>query len=254
MSYVIVIPSYNREALLKKTTLPLLKDIPLDIPIYILTDEEYKYELDERYTQITPPDRGIGNVRNFIRLRWAGCNVLMIDDDIDSVDELVIRQGKKYLEPIQDLHDFILNCWAEAIRENAYLWGVNLYHNAYFCRHTTTTKICYINGSFTGLRLMGNDQLKPLKTDIDHFEDFDFTIQTFIRDGVVLKFNSVCLKTKCFRAEGGIAEEVGGLDIRKQKAITNGKILEDKYPDYCKLYKKKKFDVYNIKLKMPKKK
>ena len=255
MNYIIVIPSYNREELLKKTTLPLLKDIPSSIDINVLTDIDYQYNLTDRFKQITAP-KGIGNVRNFIRRNWKGHKVLMIDDDIDSIDELVINMidGSKKLEPIDNLHEFIMNCWSVADEKCANLWGVNLYHNAFFCRNTLTTKICYINGSFTGLNLNNKQDIeKSLQTELDHFEDFDFTIQTFIRDGTVLKFNNVCLKTKCFRAEGGIAEEVGGLKKRKEKAIINGKILQERFPGYCTLYKKKKFDVYNLKLKYPKK-
>lgn len=237
--YIIVIPSYNREKLIYETTIPLL--IEIDVPIYILVDEKYKYDLPSRYKQIVGP-RGIGNVRNFIRKKFNGKKVLMIDDDIESIDIL----DNNTLRPIYNLKKWINQCWETAEEQNVKLWGVNLYHNSFFCRKTMTTNLCYINGSFTGIDLTEREE--PLETTLDHFEDYDFSIQHFLRDGKVLKFNDVCLKTKCFRKEGGIAEELGGLDKRKEKADINGQILLDKYPDQISLVYSKKFKITNIKL------
>tara|TARA_R110002020_G_scaffold431901_2_gene641965 strand:- start:4422 stop:5183 length:762 start_codon:yes stop_codon:yes gene_type:complete len=241
MDYLIIIPSYNREKLLKETTLKLLENV--EHRIIILYDKDYPYSPIDNIEQIEAP-RGIGNVRNYIREHYNGYRILMIDDDINSIDKL--NDDGITFSPI-NFNEWVKTAWETASKENVKLWGVNLYHNSFFCRQTITTKLCYINGSFTGLDLTDN-QL-PLKTELDHMEDYDFTIQHFIRDKGVLKFNDVCLKTKCFRKEGGIAEELGGLDKRKLKAKINGEILENRYPNLCSLYKKKKFDVYNIKLK-----
>ena len=238
-NYTIVIPSYKRKNLLKSTTLKLLENIKA--PIHLLLSEGDDYDVSHNIKKILAPN-GIGNVRNFIRQKYNGRRIIMIDDDIDSIDILINNK----LEPVKDLNKLI-NYGFQACEENmSKIWAVNLFHNAFYCRDSISTKICYMNGSFTGLDLTGNEE--PLKTSIDHFEDFDFTIQHYIRDGAVCKLNNICLKTKCFRANGGIAEQVGGLDKRKQTAFTNGTILEAKYSNYCKLYAKKKFNVYNLKL------
>lgn len=242
MDYIIVIPSYNREQLLKDTTLKLLENIRKEI--FVLTDKDYQYDLigyPEIKQMIAP--KGIGAVRNYIRKEFNGQRVLMIDDDILSIDRLEDNE----LIPVENLNDTIDLFWIEMEKHNAKLGGVNLHYNAWYASYGVSKRLTYINGSFTFLDLTDNQP--PLTTQFNHFEDYDFTIQHFIRDGIVMKFKNICLKTKCFNRKGGIVEQLGGIEKRKKEALDNGQLIVNKYPQYSSLKYSKKYKIMNLKLK-----
>ena len=242
MNYIIVIPSYNREELFLKTTHQLIKH--LDCKKYLLTDKEYPYKYIEGYEQQNAPS-GIKNVRNYIRNIFNGKKVLCIDDDIIKLS----RGTKSGFVDIynNELTTFIIDCWKRMQKENCYLGGINLHYNSFFCRNGISTNLTYINGSFTFFDLKNN--IEPIYINVDHYEDYETSILYFQRDGKICKFCDVCIKTKCYNPVGGICEQLGGLDIRKESCYINGLMMEAVYPEYCKLGYSKKHNCYNLKLK-----
>ena len=241
--YKIAIPSYRRSAILSNTTIPMLiaggiKKIYLfiessDLNNYIDQCDNLDIEIQYCLTEA----RGIGNVRNYVRDYFdIGTKVIMIDDDITGVYQ---RD-----EQITDLNSFIKEAFENCISVGSTLWGVQLFQNQFFLRDGITTKLTYINGSFTGF-IKTKDEIY---VDIDHFEDYLFSILHFLRDGVLCKFTDVWLKTKPFLQVGGICQQANGLEARKQQALVNGERLYNLFPEAVILKHSKKYDIQNIRL------
>ena len=254
MKVTYVCPSYNRAKLLCQTTLPLLDCNGIDeISLFLSSDqlEMYRHEIS-KYTfnikiHYVPTEIvGIGNIRNLIRESYGeGSNILMIDDDIKDIK--FKPEGSDDLESMDNINEFVNNMFQRCIDEDIYMWGVQLHNNPYFMKGKYTTGLSYINGSFTGIRI--EHSKRKIRSDINHFEDYLFSILHFIRDKSVLKASNVCLITKCFNPDGGIADQSGGMGGRKIEAVANGAKLDLHFRDLLYLKHSKKFNIINIKLK-----
>lgn len=249
-----VCPSYKRSKLLCQTTLPLLDSNGIDeISLYLSSDqikmyrdEISKYNFNIRILYIGTEITGIGNIRNLIRDSYGeGTNVLMIDDDIKSL--MFKPEHSNKLETLDNISEFVHRMFQRCVENDVYMWGVQLHNNPYFMHSEFTTGLSYINGSFTGIRI--EHTKRKIRSDINHFEDYLFSMLHFIRDKSILKAANVCLLTKCFNPVGGIAQQAGGLVGRKKAAVTNGAKLELHFGDLLYLKHSKKYDIVNIKLK-----
>ena len=249
-----VCPSYKRSKLLCQTTLPLLDSNGIDeISLYLSSDqikvyrdEISKYNFNIRILYIGTEITGIGNIRNLIRDSYGeGTNVLMIDDDIKSL--MFKPEHCNKLETLDNISEFVHKMFQRCIDNDVYMWGVQLHNNPYFMHSDFTTGLSYINGSFTGIRI--EHTKRKIRSDINHFEDYLFSMLHFIRDKSILKAANVCLLTKCFNPEGGICQQAGGLAGRKVEAIKNGAKLELHFGELLYLKHSKKYDIVNIKLK-----
>ena len=250
MNIIYAIPSYKRPKLLRDTTLKLLikekiesvdlyinKD-ELDIYIQILKDEN----ININYKTIDFD--GIGKIRNYIRKQYpSGTNLLMVDDDIEEI--LVENNGK--LIPLENIKEFNIKMFIEAEEIGAYYWSCQLHNNPYFMKKEFIYGLTYINGSWTGVRI--DHSKSNIIVNINHFEDYLFSILHFIRDKTVLKAGNVCLKTKCFNPNGGICKQLGGFTKRQEEAFTNSFMLNGFFNKLLDLKHSKKYDVANIRLK-----
>ena len=217
MNYRIIIPSYKRATILKTHTLALLHkhNINMDnVDILLGTKEEgieYKKILGNDYTHnyIYHGQKGIGAVRNFIKDYYKTHSdiqyAVYIDDDIQEVND--------WDEPVEDLNAFIEAMFQTTLDCKLNLWGVSAFHNPFFLKKTITTNLKYISGCFCGEII--DREKHDIFTEFDHYEDFAFTCEHFIRDGGVVRNNGFCVITKYF-AEGGIVASYGGLDKRQK--------------------------------------
>ena len=217
MSYRIVIPSYLRAEILKTHTLALLHKHNINmnnVDILLSTEEEgneYKKVLGDDYTHnyIYHGQKGIGAVRNFIKHYYkykTDCvNVVYIDDDIQELND--------WDAPAEDLNAFFEAMFEITKKENLNLWGVSAFHNPFFMNKTITTNLKYISGCFCGEII--DREKHDIYTEFDHYEDFAFSCEHFLRDGGVVRNNGFCVITKYF-AEGGIVASYWGLDKRKK--------------------------------------
>jgi len=249
-----VCPTYKRSKLLCQTTLPLLDSNGIDeISLYLSSDqikmyrdEISKYNFNIKILYIGTDITGIGNIRNLIRDSYGeGTNVLMIDDDIKSL--MFKPEHCNKLETLDNISEFVHKMFQRCIDNDVYMWGVQLHNNPYFMHSDFTTGLSYINGSFTGIRI--EHSKRKIRSNMNHFEDYLFSMLHFIRDKSILKAANVCLLTKCFNPEGGICQQAGGLAGRKVEAIKNGAKLELHFGELLYLKHSKKYDIVNIKLK-----
>lgn len=239
----VAIPSFNRASILANTTIKaLIAGGIKECHIFLPGNQIVEYMKELNHLDITIKYcitlvEGIGNVRNYIREYFdVGTQVFMIDDDIINV--------YRRKDIIVNLHDFIQNCFKQCIEVGSTLWGVQLFNNQFFLRDGINTKLTYINGSFTGF-IRTKDEIK---VDINHMEDYLFSILHFARDGALCKFSDVWLDTKPFLQEGGIIGQQGGLEFRKKSAEINALKLLEYFPDCLSIKKSIKYDIDNIRL------
>ena len=260
--FTIVIPSYNRADLLLETTFKYLVKVIKDLSkvnIDILVNDNISIEHLNKYLmyfpyndhlhlrQMPPNVKSIGGVRNWIRQTYTG-NVLMMDDDITGIHHKCNDKETKELMDDNNFITWVNDAFTRTLASGASMWGVQLFDNPFFLRGnewTITTKLSYVNGSFTGIIL---PDAQDIRTDIDHFEDYLFSILHWLKDGVVVKYSGVCLKTKPFNTDGGICEQKGGMGSRREEAFFNSKMLHLWFPELLSVKYSKKYKIDNIRL------
>ena len=100
-----------------------------------------------------------------------------------------------------------------------------------------STNLKYCIGAFKGVIL---DRTRDtILCDIGHFEDFQFTFEYFLEDGVVVRFNKYGITTKYFELKGGICGSLGGMEERQKEMEENGKYMIERYGDMVKIKMKK---------------
>ena len=233
MYYRIAIPTYDRLNKLLETTLPLLKkhNIPLN-RIDIFVENEDQYDLYTEHIQnikfIITNTEGIGEKRNFIRHYYQVKHLtkyfIQIDDDVEDICDMD--------KSVDDLNSFIRFAFQETEDRGLNLWGVSNYSNTFFMSRTITTTLKTIAGAFQGVIV--DCRKCPLETDFNHGEDVDFTIQHFMRDDGVVRFNNINLKTK-YLCNGGINTSYGGLDNRQQDMIMAADRMKEQYGDMVRI-------------------
>ncbi len=247
-----IIPSYKRSESIGLKTLKTLKEggvEPQNIWVFVANQsefEDYKKNVDkELYGHLIIGVLGLKNQRNFITNYFEeGDELVCLDDDVEKIECLKESQ----LETVKDLTLFCQNAFHRCKEEKCRLWGVYPVHNAYFMRDKVTTDLRPIVGCFWGK--INNQNLTLI---MDEKEDFERTLRNYTADGKVIRYNNVCYKTKYYKNKGGMQAE--GKD-RKAEALKSAHRLIELFPDYCKLYLKKKSGHPEVKLKdkKPKKK
>ena len=235
--YILAIPTYNRPDIIINKTLKLLKeyDIPNNKIIIFVKDQEQLNLYQDivcNYNLVLTGASGIMDTRNtiqaFFYYETSYTNVVYIDDDIDSLWDMDTK--------LDNLDSFITKAFIDTKELGYNLWGVSALHNPFYMSRKTTTNLKYICGALFG-EIFDRDKY-PIFSDVGHFEDHQKSMDHFIRDGGVVKFNWIGIKTKYFGV-GGINDSLGGLENRKIDMYFNGLFLEEKYPGMCKQIEKR---------------
>jgi hypothetical protein len=235
--FYVAIPTYKRYKQVFEKSIKTLIDGGIDykkIHIFVANKDEYekyKSELPENvYGKIIIGVLGITNQRNFIVNYFKkGDAVLFLDDDVERIEKLK-KDGSGFIEmkrKTRELNTFICSAFKECRENNIYLWGIYPVRNAFFMkpRPEKTYDLRFILGTFYGM-IIRHDY--DLKLTLREKEDLENTILHYIKDGSVLRFEKVTLKTKFFNPDGGI----GALENRKKVHKKSALYLEKKYTDY----------------------
>ena len=270
-NYIIVIPSYNRPELIQKKTLALLHKHNINSRlIHIFVSDKEQYDLYKEkipksfYNKLIIGVKGLKNQRNFINTYYPeGLQIVQMDDDIDKIVQLVSRRRSrsrsksrsktksitkrksstyKTLKPIEDLDTFIKEAFKKCQANGIFLWGIYPLANAYFMTDRITTDLRFIVGPMFG---MINRHRPDLQLTVDEKENSERTLQHWVIDGKVLRFNNIGLETNYYKNKGGMQDE--GKD-RKEEALKSATYLHHKYPSITKLYLGKKSGVPELKL------
>ena len=250
--YIIAIPSYNRPELIQVKTLALLHKHSINsklINIFVSDREQYdlyKSKVPEfLYNKLIIGVKGLKNQRNYINAYYPeGYPIVEMDDDIDKIVELHSNTTTKTksLIPIEDLDAFIKKAFKMCYKKNIFLWGVYPLANSHFMTEKITTDLRFIVGPMWG---MINRHHKDLVLTIDEKEDTERTLQHWVMDGKVLRFNNIGIETNYYKNKGGMQNEGKN---RKEEALKSVYYLHKKYPELTKIHLGKKSGFPEIKL------
>jgi hypothetical protein len=254
--YVIAIPSYQRSELLSRKTLKVLFDYNIPrtrIYIFVANQEEkikYSNALDPKtYGHLIIGEKGLKNQRNFIsRYFPIGQEILNLDDDLAGFNIIkthgtTFNKKDNYLSKLTDLDQFIKESFKIIKKYNSFLWGIYPINNPYFMTPKTTTDLRLIVGPCWGNI---NRHSKDLILTIDEKEDVERTLQYYVKDKIVVRFNNVSVNTSYYVNQGGMQSL--GRD-RKKDSLESATYLNKKYPDLTQLHLTKKSGIAEVKLK-----
>lgn len=245
MDYKIAIPSFNRQKQLLQKTLNSLEryKIPREkIYIFVVKDEYDTYVdiIGSNYNLIIG-ELGIVNQRNFIANYFdEGEYIISLDDDIDDFYELAYEADKNKLSSIKDLNSFFIEAFKILQREKLYIWGIYPVCNAFFMYDIVTTDLRFIIGCCFGFIVRKQWELE-LDLPMETKEDYQQTILYFNKDGGVVRFNGVTIKTK-FNAVGGLGTD------RAERNKTAAENLHAMYPEFVTRFQRKN-GTHEVKLK-----
>lgn len=243
MTYFIAIPSYKRAKICNEKTLTTLFKLGLPrekINVFVTEDdyEEYKNILNpEYYNDLIVGEVGIVNQREFIEEFYnEGTHLLMIDDDITELD--------LSLSKYKTADEFITDAFNECVKQNAFIWGIYPVYNPFFRNSKTelTTNLTYIIACFYGTIIRRCPELQLDLTREGNKEDVERSILYWLKDGKVLRFNKISVKTKYYGTDGG---GLGTFKNRLEPMKVSTIKLNEKYPDLTKI-KIRKNGLYEI--------
>jgi hypothetical protein len=254
--YVIAIPSYKRAELLNRKTLKTLADynIPRNrIFVFVANEEEekiYKETLDKKmYGHLVVGVKGLRNQRNFIsRYFPIGQEIVNLDDDLAGFNILkthgtTFNKKDNYHAKLPDFDSFIKDAFKTLRNEGLFLWGIYPINNPYFMTPKITTDLRLIVGPCWGNI---NRHSKDLILTIDEKEDVERTLQYYVNDGGVIRFNNISVATSYYVTPGGMQALERD---RKKDAYESAVYLNKKYPTLTSLYLTKKSGFAEVKLK-----
>ena len=269
--YVIAIPSYNRPENIKKATLNMLSEYKIPtkkIYIFVANSKQkklYEKSLDPNmYNKIVIGKVGVKNIRNIMANYFPeNQHIFYIDDDIYRVSECVYRKSylDRYLErknipntrenrdeyrkkghvlrKLPNLHKFITEGFQLCKTKKMRLFGIYAAYNPYFMKSTNkngshiSTKLTYVEGGFCGVI---NSKLAEKRTVADK-EDYERSINYYLLNGGVIRYNSIGALTKCYTEPGGM-QSTGHRSW--ERVDKSAKYLVAKYTDLCQLKTSKK--------------
>ena len=239
--FVVAIPTYNRYKILRDNTLKLLKQYNFNnkelVYLFVANKEEeakYKEVIDENdYNKIIIGDIGMKNIRNFI------CNYFDLDTNIffmdDDLKDIMLGYKDNNLE-FTNFEQIIYNGFKECKQQKLNLFGFYPVYNKYFMKNKITYDLRYIIGSCYGLIN------KKILVNTDDKEDVERTLQYYVRDGGVIRYNYISFKTNYYTNKGGMQKE------RTIKTIREGaEYIIQEYPELAEIVEKKN-GRYEIKL------
>ena len=269
--YIIAIPSYKRSTLIQSKTLKTLHRHGIQaskINIFVANDDEYKiYKTaipKQLYNNLIIGEIGLKNQRNFISNYYpVGTHIVELDDDIDDIIQLHTRtkqpkqlltqkqlqsvssplgKSANYTTPINNLDLFIKKAFKLCSAKQAYLWGVYPVSNPYFMTDTVTTDLRFIVGPMWGIINRHSDDL--ILT-MDEKENTQRTLQYYVKDSTVIRFNNISIITKYYKTPGGMQETNGNRSI---SAMKSAQLLHAQYPTLTTVWRRRKTGFPEVKL------
>ena len=226
-SFVIAIPSHNREELIQKTTLKLLKNHKINFKnVYVFSSPEsfVKYKSIQQLWgfKLIKSRNSIKDKRNhIIKYFESGQKIIEMDDDIENIMHTV---KKKKRTPINNLKRFFNECFSKLNKKG--LWGLNSTDSTLspngldkFGTYTIVSACCgYYND-------------KRIKLTVEEKEDFERVVQFYKLKLPVLKRGAYGIKTKYWINPGGIQSRYSKEERIKVQKKSAEKLMK-KYPEF----------------------
>tara|TARA_R110000787_G_scaffold106720_1_gene214567 strand:+ start:43 stop:804 length:762 start_codon:yes stop_codon:yes gene_type:complete len=226
--FEIGIPSFNRPKIIDYT-LDLLKYYKIDKKIItIFLEDETQLELysNHDYKKIITHTKGYGNKMEYIKNHYDNnTNLVIIDDDIEQLLEMIDKKTGKQLE---NLTDFLENAFSLLREKKYFMFGIYPVNNYFFMKKETTEDLKFCCGGFMGYIVRKNDE----KLRWDEYEiksDYVWTIQHYLKDGGLLRFNHITIKTKTYLKRGGCFSMYGDRMKISEKVSDE---IQKRFPKY----------------------
>lgn len=231
----IAIPTYHRSDVLERKTLTTLINggiNPSNIYIFVANEKEKKiYESvikSSMYNSIIIGKLGIANQRIFIKHYFKeGSYVVSIDDDVEGLFKLT----GDHLTKITRVASFFEEALKELHKEKKYMWGIYPVRNPFYMKKTRSKGLSFIIGALHGYIVRHDKALEP-STKSEGKEDYEQSILYYLKDGGVLRFNDITIKTK-FLAKGGLEQD------RFERNKKSANYLKHKYPEFVTIFHRK---------------
>lgn len=249
---VIAIPSYKRPDAIQTKTLACLKHygIPKEkIHVFVANEEqrsEYKEKLDPNlYGKLHIAEIGLVNARNFIfEFFPIGKPIVEFDDDIVGFLEYSAK-ARRNEKPLEDLKAVLLHGFEECRKADCRLWGVYPIPNGFFMKPGVSSDLKFCIGSFWGCFNPGKEiQIEFGKGEK---EDYQRTLQFFMKDGAVIRLNYVAPKTAYYKEAGGLQAFGDRLETEKKVVAA----IEKTWPSWVRRNPTRKSGFPEIKLVDP---
>jgi len=239
-NYVVAIPSYKRAPILIDKTLKTLKEGGVSaskIHIFVANKDEYKEYNElipkELYSKIIVGKIGIANQRVFIKRYFKeGQMVVSLDDDIEGLFKMTTAKPAGLVK-LKAVDTFFKEAFTRLKTEGLYIWGIYPVRNPFFMKNNVSTGLKFIIGALYGFINRHDKTLEP-SVNSEGKEDYEQSILYYKKDGGVLRYNNITIKTK-FLAEGGLGKIEKRFEMNKKAA----EYLHKTYPDICTIFHRK---------------
>jgi hypothetical protein len=205
---IYAIPSRARAKTLIAKTLPLLDRLGIperDRRVFVSAPEiaEYRLVLDDagyEEVRVEPGALGVCGNRNAMTHHFAeGERYVSIDDDLR---DLRVMVDEKTLRPItpEEWAEVVATGWEMLDETGARLWGLYPVPNPYFMRRRISTRLVYVAGAVWGIENRRDAHL----VDLEYRDDWQRSVQCYVADGAVIRFDYVTWSTEGYHGAGGL--------------------------------------------------
>jgi hypothetical protein len=234
IDYKIAIPSYKRAETIKNKTLTLMSQYNIDperVTIFVANEQEYdtyhKNLSDTAFRNIVIGEVGMGAIRRFMQSYYPeGTYLMQFDDDLQ---QILRKVDDKKFEPIENLEEeLIFKGFRACEANNAYLFGIYAAANPMFMKHKISVGLYYCIGSCWGVI---NRHDNSLSVTLDDKEDYERTLQHYVKDGNVVRLDNITVKSKYYTEEGGMQVE-----RTSERILRSAENLVQRFPGLCTMY------------------
>ena len=246
--FVVAIPSYKRSETISNKTLKCLENnnIPKNkIYIFVANHDEQKIyqEKNPNYKNIIVSKLGLCNSRNFIIEYFKeGQEILFMDDDISNFiyldkEKTMSTKQESHIMKNDDLNEFINDAFIRLKMLDLFIFGFYPASNSFFMKKKVDYNLKFLVGSVYGI--INRHSMKGDTILGDEKEDYARTIQYFLKDKQIVRYNYVSPITTYYRGSGGMVD-----NRTYENQLKSCNYLMQKYPQNFKIDTRKKKSQY----------
>lgn len=233
--YKIAIPTHRRSDTINKKTLKLLAGFnPADVYLFISDKEDFdKYNQSySKYNLVLTNCETVRDKFNYIQTYFSnGTFVIVLEDDIDSIQSLVTNDLRKILNYIYNY------CYTNKIKA----FGVYPSSNKFFMSKTIEVGLTYIVANMFGFLSEHNSALLcNLKTK----NDYERSVKYYQHYGMIARFNFISCKTNNYKNKGGMQLLDDRTQLEKEASLS----LVSMYPNIFTINNKRKSGYTELKM------